>query len=118
VSDWHRTRVEAAAHALAREPGGADDLRRAARALQAADAAVYGIVPREDYELLALDYSAMKVRAHQSEELIARALEALDRIAAESAEAKPRGVAFACATEVRVLLAARADADGPDDGRG
>jgi hypothetical protein len=97
MSDWHRTRIEAAARALAGTTPGESELRRAEVAVRAADQAGYGVVPREEYEQLALDYSAMQVRALQDEDLLRRALEALDRIAVESATA----------TEVRAMLDAR-----------
>jgi hypothetical protein len=113
VTDWHRRRVEAAAEALSRSTE-ADQIRRAEAALRAADDIVYGVVPREEFEQLALDYSAMKVRAVQDEELLRRALEALDRIAAQSEDVEYVNLAFVTATELRALLAARADGDDDD----
>jgi hypothetical protein len=103
--------VQAAARALADCGASDDELRRAESAVHAADEAVYGVVPREEYEQLALDYSAMKVRALQDEDLLTRALEALDRVAAESSEKEPRDLAFATAAELRALLGARSDDD-------
>jgi hypothetical protein len=103
--------VEAAARALASSSATDDVIRRAEVAVHAADAAVYGVVPREEYEQLALDYSAMKVRALQDEDLLELALETLDSIAAESLESKARDLAFATAAEVRAMLRARSDDD-------
>lgn len=108
MTDWHRVRLEAAARALA-EAGDADDAERARAAVRAADDAVYGVVPREEFEALALDYSAMRVRALQDEDLLDRALDALDRIAATGPDAESRGLAFGVATEVRAMLDARRD---------
>ena len=117
MSDWHRMRVEAAARALARTPPGESEVRRAEAAVHAADQAGYGVVPREDYEQLALDYSAMRVRALQDEDLLGRALEALDRIAAERdlTPVEPRNLAFGTAVEVRALLDARRDHQSGED---
>ena len=107
--------MEAAARALASSSETDDAIRRAENAVHAADAAVYGVVPREEFEQLALDYSAMKVRALQDEDLLDLALETLDRIAAESLERRARDLAFATAAEVRAMLRARSDNDGEDD---
>jgi hypothetical protein len=81
-------------------------------AVRAADRAA-GVVPREDFERLALDYSACNVRALQNEDLLGRALEALDRVAAAEARvpAELRAVCFATAVEVRTMLDARRDAE-------
>jgi hypothetical protein len=110
--------VEAAARALAGLAPGEGDLRRAEAAVHAADGAGYGVVPREEYESLALDYSAMRVRALQDEDLLQRALEALDRIggSGESVATDLRALAFGVAVEVRALLDARSD-DKEDEAR-
>jgi hypothetical protein len=111
MSEWHRRRLEAAARALSGLSAGDDDYRRAAAVVHAADAAVYGVVPREEFEQLALDYSAMKIRALQVEDLVSRALETLDEIAAGAGPHEARDVAFATATELRAVLAAHSDSD-------
>jgi hypothetical protein len=112
MSDWHRRRVEAAAEALARAEAGANHLSRAELVLRAADGAVGGIVPVEEYQQLALDYSAWRVRAFQDEDLLERTLETLDRIEAspEEVPAEVRHSAFVTAVEVRAMLDARRDA--------
>jgi hypothetical protein len=112
VSDWHRRRIEAGSEALASCDPGAAALVRAERVLRAADGAVGGVVPQEEYQQLALDYSAVRVRALQDEDLLERVLEQLDRIAAAD-DAVPRDLrndAFATAVEVRAMLDARRDA--------
>jgi hypothetical protein len=70
------------------------------------------VVPHEEFEQLALDYSAWTVRARQTDELLRRALETLDRIAAASPEdVAPvlSGLAFGTAVELRALLDAQRD---------
>jgi hypothetical protein len=110
MSEWHRRRVEAAAQALetAESEG---DLRRAQIAVQAADRAGGGVVPREDFERLALDLSACSVRAQQTEDLLRRALEALDQVAGADGRVPRdlRDLCFATAVEVRAMLDARRD---------
>ena len=117
MSDWHRRRAEAAADALAAAAPDGDPLARAAHLLRAADDAVGGVVPQEEYQQLALDYSAWRVRALQDENLLERALEALDAIAGagEGQSGELRNRAFAAAVEVRAMLDARADARTDDD---
>jgi hypothetical protein len=92
-----------------------DAATHAGRVLRAADAAVGGVVPQEAYQQLALDYSAWRVRALQDEELLGRALDALDRAAEGEDAAQLRGGAFAAAVEIRALLDARRDATADDD---
>jgi hypothetical protein len=116
TSDWHRRRVEAAARSLD-ATASEGTLRRAALAVRAADQAAGDVVPREEFDRLALDYSACNVRALQTEELLDRALEALDRVAAAQVDvpAYLRDLCFATAAEVRAMLDARRDDDdGPD----
>lgn len=107
--EWHSRRVEAAAQALA--PAAEGDLGRAEAAIRAADRAVGGIVPREEYERLAIEYGAWKVHALQTDGLLERALEALDRIAGspEGAAVELRNLAFVTAVEVRAALDARSE---------
>jgi DNA repair exonuclease SbcCD ATPase subunit len=114
LSEWHRRRAQAATRALADAEGAEENLRRAEAALHAADRAVGGVVPLEEYEQLALDYGAWKVRAEQAEELLERTLEALDRIAGsdEAVATQVRDLAFATGTEVRALLGAQRE---PED---
>jgi hypothetical protein len=117
VSDWHRRRVEAAAQAMAGAGRDADPLAHAGNVLRAADGAVGGVVPQEEYQQLALDYSAWRVRALQDETLLERTLEALDVIAA-AVDGPPddlRNRAFATAVEVRAMLDARRDARADED---
>jgi hypothetical protein len=111
MTDWHRRRVDAAARALAAARPEEADHRRAQAAIHAADDAVGGVVPRQEYEQLALDYSAMRVRALQDEDLLERALEALDRIAGAGGgvSAELQAVAFGTAVEVRAMLDARSE---------
>jgi hypothetical protein len=113
LSAWHGRRAQAAARALADAEDAAENLRLAEAALHAADRAVGGVVPLEEYEQLALDYGAWKVRAEQAEELLERTLEALDRIAGsdEGVAAQMRDLAFATATEVRTLLGAQRETE-------
>jgi hypothetical protein len=115
VRDWHRRRMEAAARALA-DAEGEGNLRRAELAVHAADRAGGGIVPLQDFEGLALDFSAWRVRALQDEDLLGRALTALDCIAdaGEDTPAGLRELAFATAVEVRAMLDARRDSDGDE----
>jgi hypothetical protein len=63
LSASDRRRSQAAARALAEAEKAEQNLRRAAAALHAADRAVGGVVPLEEYEQLARDNSAWKVRA-------------------------------------------------------
>jgi hypothetical protein len=113
LSAWHRRRAQAAARALADAEDAKENLRRAEAALHAGDRAVGGVVPLEEYEQLALDYGAWKVRAQQAEDLLERTLEALDRIAGsdEGVAAQMRDLAFATATEVRTLLGAQRETE-------
>lgn len=117
MSDWHRRRVEAAGEALARAEAGLDRLAQAEHMLRAADHAVGGIVPLEEYQQLALDYSAWRVRAFQDEDLLERALEALDGIAGggDGVSTEARNAAFAATVEIRAMLDARRDARDDDD---
>jgi hypothetical protein len=94
------------------EPG-AEDLRRAEAAVHAADAAGHGIVPSDDFDRLALDFSAWRVRALQDEDLLGRALEALDQIAGggDDVATELRELAFTTAVELRALLDARSDVE-------
>ena len=110
LSAWHRRRAQAAARALA---DAEENLRRAEAALHAADRAVGGVVPLEEYEQLALDFGAWKVRAQQAEDLLERTLEALDRIAGsdEGEAAQMRDLAFATGAEVRALLGAQRETE-------
>jgi hypothetical protein len=111
VSDWYRVRVEAAAGALARAPSGTAVSELAHAAVQAADRAAGGVVPREDYEQLALDLGAWRLRALQTEALLERALALLDEVAApgEGAPARLRNASFATSVEIRAALDARRD---------
>jgi len=111
VSDWHRRRLEAAGKALSRAEPAGGPLTQAELVLRAADSAVGGVVPQEEYQQLALDNSAWRVRALQDEDLLARALEALDAVAAagDAVPADVRNDAFARAVEVRAMLDARRD---------
>jgi hypothetical protein len=110
--EWHSIRVEAAEQALQRAAA-ETDRRRAELALSAADDAAGGIVPREDFERLALDYSARNVDLHQTEDLLGRALEALDAVAAagEHVPKHLRDDCFVTAVEIRAMLDARRDED-------
>jgi hypothetical protein len=113
LSAWHRRRAQAAARALADAEDTEENVRRAEAALRAGDRAVGGVVPLEEYEQLALDYGAWKVRAQQAEDLLERTLEALDRIASsdEGVAAQMRELAFATTTEVRTLLGAQGETE-------
>jgi hypothetical protein len=113
VTDWHRRRLEAGARALAGLEGRPEPdevrLQHMASALRAADRAGGGVVPRPEFEQLALDFGEWRVRALQTEQLLEGALEALERIAAGD-EGKPssmRDLAFATAAELRAALDAR-----------
>ena len=119
-SAWQRSRVAAAARAFADKQVAESDHSRAERAVHAADDAVGGVIPREDYERLAIEYSAWKVRALQADDLIARALDALDRIAGcdEHADTEPRKLALVTATELRVMLAAQRQGTEEEDASG
>ena len=70
-------------------------------------------MPLEEYEQLALDFGAWKVRAQQAEDLLERTLEALDRIAGsdEGEAAQMRDLAFATGAEVRALLGAQRETE-------
>ena len=87
MTNWHRRRVEAAARALAGDDAQPLDLDRAEAAIRAADQAGYGVVPREEYERLAIDYSAMKVRALQGEGACSSGR---SRCSTESPRARPK----------------------------
>lgn len=113
VTEWHEKRIEAAARALAeldgRTEAGEEDRRRAQAATRAADGAGGGIVPRVEFEQLALDSSARRVEARQTSELLQVALETLEAIVerAESEAGPIRDLAFATAVELRTALDAR-----------
>lgn len=115
---WHEKRIEAAARALAEHEGRTApeeaDRERAQAVIRAADSAGGGIVPRVEFEQLALDSSARRVEARQSAELLQAALEALEAIADRAGEepAQMRDLAFGTAVELRTALDAR---DGVED---
>lgn len=109
MSDWHRSRVEAAARALAAAGTDDDAAARAEAAVRAADRAAGGVVPQGDYERLALQLSAWRVRALQTDELLDRALRALDRVADATAATSSdvHDLASFTAVELRTLLDAQ-----------
>ncbi len=118
MTDWHRRRVEAGARALAGLEGRPEpdevQLQHMASALRAADRAGGGVVPRPEFEQLALDFGEWRVRALQTEQLLERALEALERIAGgdEDEPSSMRALAFSSVAELRAALDARAGAEG------